>query len=69
MKKNLFDIAMIIVMAAFLSLLIYLDWLRGYGGFLIIPMLIFYYLGQFSERKYGQKGGNTEAQNNTNPPR
>ena len=55
MKKVHFDILMIVLMAALLLGLNYFELLEKYVHFALIPMLAFYWLGQYSERKFGNK--------------
>lgn len=54
MRKKVFDIAMIIIIAAVSITLIYIDFFEKYSGFIMIPFLIFYYVGQYSGRKYNK---------------
>lgn len=51
MRNKIFDILMIILMAAVSLALIYFDFFDKYSGFIMIPFLIFYYIGQLSGRK------------------
>jgi len=53
MKKYLFDIAMILLMAGLLVLLNELGLLEEYAKFGVIPLLVFYFLGKYSQRKFG----------------
>jgi cytochrome c-type biogenesis protein CcmE len=52
MKKRTFDIIFIIVSALIITILIKLDFLEINIGFLLIPILIAYQIGQYSERKF-----------------
>jgi hypothetical protein len=47
----LFDIIIILIIAAFLLTLSYFDLLEKSAKFMFIPILAFYYLGRFVERK------------------
>ena len=51
-KKRLFDIAVIIFMALLLSLAEIYNVLSEYAHFGVIPLSVFYLLGQYSERKF-----------------
>ncbi len=51
MKKQIFDVIVIIIIAAFLLVLWYFDVLEQSAKFMFIPILAFYYLGRFVERK------------------
>lgn len=55
MKKRIFTFAFIVVTAIFLSILMRFDLCEKYIGFAMIPMMVAYYLGQYSERKYPKK--------------
>ena len=50
--KRTFDIIFIILSAIILSALIYFDLIEKYIGFALIPILIAYQLGKYSERKF-----------------
>jgi len=52
MKTIFFDIILISLMAAMLIILNEYDLLDKYAKFSIIPLIIFYYLGKFMERKF-----------------
>jgi len=52
MNKRIFDIIFIIISAIILIILIEFDIIEKYIGFALIPILIVYQLGQFSERKF-----------------
>lgn len=54
-RKHLFDIAFIIVSTAILLVLVRWDLLEKYIGFSLIPVLIAYQLGKFTQRKFGEK--------------
>jgi hypothetical protein len=54
-KKRTFDLLFIIISAILLILLAEFDLLEKYAGFALIPILIAYQLGQYSERRFGQK--------------
>lgn len=56
MKKRIFDIIFIIVSTAILIVLSQYGLLEKYMAFALIPILIAYQLGQYSERRF--KGGN-----------
>jgi len=51
-KKRIFDISFILVSAALLIVFSQYGLLEKYMGFALIPILIAYQLGQFSERKF-----------------
>lgn len=55
MNKRIFTYLFILVTAIFLSILMRFDLCEKYIGFVLIPMLAAYYLGQYSERKYPKK--------------
>lgn len=50
-KKLIFDAAFIVIAAIILTGLIEYGLIEKYIGFVLIPMLIAYYFGQFVERK------------------
>ena len=52
MRKRIFDIIFIIVSAIILIALLEYGFLEKYMGFALIPILIAYQLGQYSERKF-----------------
>ena len=52
MNKRFFDIIFIIISAIILLVLIEYELLEKYIGFALIPILIAYQLGQYSERKF-----------------
>ncbi len=51
-KKKIFDLIFIIVSAAILIVLSEYGLLEKYMAFSLIPILIAYQLGQYSERKF-----------------
>ena len=54
MKKRIFDIIFIVVSALVLVFLLESEISDKFIGFLLIPILIAYYLGQYSERKFNK---------------
>jgi len=52
MKRKLFDTFMILLMAGLLIILEEFDLIEKYRYFALIPLLIFYFLGKFSERRF-----------------
>tara|TARA_B110000483_G_scaffold206962_1_gene251627 strand:+ start:776 stop:970 length:195 start_codon:yes stop_codon:yes gene_type:complete len=54
--KRVFDLIFIIISALILMTLSEHGLLEKYTAFLLIPVLIAYYLGQYSERKFTQSG-------------
>jgi len=52
MKKRIFDIIFIIISAIIWPILMEYGLLEKYIGFSLIPILIAYQLGQYSERKF-----------------
>jgi len=52
MKKRTFDIIMILLIAILLVTLNQFDLLEKSAKFMLIPILAFYFLGQFAERKF-----------------
>jgi len=52
MKKRTFDILVIIFIAVALSLLSEFNLLDGLAKYVLIPILAFYFLGQYSQRKF-----------------
>ncbi len=52
MRKRTFDIVFIILATALLILLSEYGILEKYIAFSIVPILIAYFLGQYSERKF-----------------
>jgi len=55
MRNKIFDILVIILIAAVSIALIYFDFFEKYSGFIVILFLIFYYIGQYSGRKYNKE--------------
>jgi|SaaInlV_200m_DNA_2_1039689.scaffolds.fasta_scaffold01874_4 hypothetical protein len=55
MRNKIFDILMIILISAVSLALIYFDFFEKYSGFIMIPFLIFYYIGHYSGRKYNKE--------------
>ena len=53
MKKRTFDIIVILFIAIALSILYSFHLLDGLAKFALIPILAFYFIGQYSERKFG----------------
>ncbi|MGI6370088.1 MAG: hypothetical protein GX372_03060 [Ignavibacteria bacterium] len=51
MKKKVFDIIVIVVIALFLLTLSGFDLLEKSAKFMFIPILAFYFIGQWTERK------------------
>ncbi|WP_180335656.1 hypothetical protein [Labilibaculum filiforme] len=52
MKKRTFDIIMILLIAILLVTLNQFDLLEKSAKFMLIPILSFYFIGQFAERKF-----------------
>jgi len=52
MKKKYFDIIVILIITAFLVILSSFGLLEKSAKFMFVPFLIFYYIGQYSERKF-----------------
>jgi len=52
MKKPLFNILVLLIIAIFLILLNEMDLLEKGANFMFIPILAFYFLGQYSERRF-----------------
>ena len=52
MKKKHFDIIVILIITVFLVSLEISGLLEESAKFMLVPFLIFYYLGQYSERKF-----------------
>jgi hypothetical protein len=52
MKKRIFDVIFIVISATILILLAEYGFLEKYIGFSLLPILIAYQLGQYSERKF-----------------
>jgi predicted membrane protein len=54
MKKVTFDVIFIILSALVLMLLSEYHLLEEYIGFALIPVLLAYYLGQYSQRQFSE---------------
>jgi len=52
MNKRIFDIIFMIISTIILIILLEYGFLEKYIGFALIPILIAYQLGQYSERKF-----------------
>ncbi len=52
MKKRTFNNIMILLVAILLVMLNQFDLLEKSAKFMLIPILAFYYIGQFAERKF-----------------
>jgi hypothetical protein len=52
MKKRIFDVIFMVISAIILTILLEYGLLEKYIGFSLIPILIAYQLGQYSERKF-----------------
>lgn len=52
MKKRTFDIIVIVLIALLLIILNQFDLLEKSAKFMFIPILAFYYVGQYVERKF-----------------
>ncbi|HSJ11623.1 MAG TPA: hypothetical protein VK916_03000 [Gillisia sp.] len=55
MKKIQFDILMIVLMAVLLLVLNQFDLLEESAKFGVVALLVFYWLGKYSERKFSKK--------------
>lgn len=55
MKKIHFDILMIVLMAGLLLVLHQLELLEKSAKFGVVALLVFYWLGKYSERKFSKK--------------
>lgn len=55
MKKIYFDLIMIILMGGLILIFNHFDLLEEYAKFAMIPFMIFYFLGQYSERRLSNK--------------
>ncbi|MDT8346787.1 MAG: hypothetical protein RQ756_03215 [Flavobacteriaceae bacterium] len=53
MKKRLIDALFILCIAVLLMIGVQYDVFENYLGFILIPFLITYQIGQWVERKYG----------------
>jgi uncharacterized alpha/beta hydrolase family protein len=52
MKKTFFDIIVIVLVAVILISLSKFDLLEKSAKFMFIPIIVFYFIGQYSERKF-----------------
>ena len=52
MKKRTFDIIVILIIAILLIILNQLDLLEKLAKFMLVPILAFYFIGQYAERKF-----------------
>ncbi len=52
MKKETFNLLVIVMIAILLLILNQFELLEKYSKFALIPILAFYYLGQYAERKF-----------------
>jgi len=52
MKKRTFDIIVILSIAIALTILTQFDLLEKSAKFMLIPILAFYYIGRYVERKF-----------------
>ena len=52
MKKRIFDLIFIIIAATTLIILSEYEILKKYSALTLVPILIAYFLGQYSERKF-----------------
>jgi hypothetical protein len=52
MKERIFDAIFIVISATILIVLAEYGFLEKYMGFLLLPVLVAYQLGQYSERKF-----------------
>jgi len=55
MNKTTFNIIVIITIAVGLTVLNQFELIDGLLKFALIPILAFYFLGQYAERKYGRQ--------------
>ncbi|RZK02462.1 MAG: hypothetical protein EOO46_18530 [Flavobacterium sp.] len=53
MNKTTFGLLFIVISAGILLILNHFGYLEKYSAFALIPILAAYFLGQFSERKFG----------------
>ncbi len=51
-KKRIFDVVFMVIAAIILALLLEYGFLEKYIGFSLIPILIAYQVGQYSERRF-----------------
>lgn len=54
MKRRTFDVIVILLIAIVLTILNQLDLLEKLAGFLFIPLLIMYFIGQYAARKFSK---------------
>lgn len=54
MKKRTFDIIVILLIAIVLTALNQLELLEKLAGFLFIPLLTMYFIGQYAARKFSK---------------
>lgn len=54
MRKKIFDAFFIVISTMILMIISYYDLLDIYMTYALIPILIAYYLGQFSERRFNK---------------
>lgn len=52
MKKRTFDIIVILIIAILLVTLNQFNLLEKSAKFMVIPIIVFYFLGQYAERKF-----------------
>jgi len=57
MRKITFDIIVILLIAILLITLNQIELLEKSAKFMFIPILAFYFIGQFAERKFNKKQG------------
>tara|TARA_B100000795_G_scaffold130321_1_gene97212 strand:- start:2493 stop:2660 length:168 start_codon:yes stop_codon:yes gene_type:complete len=55
MKKRTFDLIFIVIVATILIVLLEYEILKKHTAFALVPILIAYFLGQYSERKFKNK--------------
>lgn len=55
MKKKLIDLAVLALIAIHLLLIMSYDLFEEYTGFIFIPFMVVYYIGQYVERKFASK--------------
>ncbi len=61
MSKKIFDIFMIIAILGFCLLFYKLDHQSHVAGFLFLPILAIYFIGQYVERKFGKPAGSDQT--------
>jgi hypothetical protein len=52
MKKRTFDSIIIVLIGVSLTILAYFGLLEKSAKFMVVPMMAFYFLGQYAERKF-----------------